>query len=122
MNNKGQVLVVFIILLPIIFMIFTFVIDLGLLYIEKKELDSVVENSLDYYINNKDVPLIEEKVENLIYKNVDDINNLEIDNNELYFEITIEKEYKSLYSLISNSDNVLVSYKIYKDDNRIVKG
>ena len=54
MNNKGQVLVVFVILLPIFLLILGFVIDYGLLYSEKKNIDDSTHDALNYYLNNLD--------------------------------------------------------------------
>ena len=51
-NNKGQTLVIFIIILPIILTIFTLVIDLGILYISKRNVENNVSNAIEYYLKN----------------------------------------------------------------------
>ena len=42
MNNKGQTLVTFIIILPILLIILALVVDLGFIYIEKRNIDNNV--------------------------------------------------------------------------------
>ena len=50
MNSKGQVLVLFMLLLPLVFMMLALIIDTGLLYIEKRHVDLVVKDTTEYGI------------------------------------------------------------------------
>ena len=52
MDKKGQALVVFILLIPIILAIFAFVVDYGITFYKKNEVASIVASSLK---NNHDV-------------------------------------------------------------------
>ena len=52
LNNKGQSLVLFILLIPILILIMILVIDMGNLYCEKKEIDSIGYLVCDYGISN----------------------------------------------------------------------
>ena len=116
MNSKGQVLVIFVILLPIFLMIFTFVIDLGMLSIEKRKIDNNTYDALEYYLesNNKD------KTIKLIENNIDDVS-VDIKDSESSVEISISKEYKGIYNIIYDNE-IKITYIGNKETKKIIKG
>lgn len=122
MNNKGQTLVIFVIILPILLIMLTLVIDLGFLYIEKRNIENDVYDSVDYYLENINDTDIETKVNELLNKNISDIDNITINETEEYVEISILKTRESLYSIITNSTDINISYKGFKNNNKIIKG
>ena len=95
MNNKGQSLVVFVIIIPIILILFTIVINLGFVYVEKRAINNTLDNAIEYYNENKEDIDIENKIRLLINKNIDNIDKLdiEINNNQIQIELT-KKEIK----------------------------
>ena len=122
MNNKGQTLVIFVIILPIILIILTLIVDLGFMYIEKRNIENNVYDSVEYYLENIDEDDIDVKVNKLLNKNIKDIDELIIDDKEDYVEIKLSKERKSIYSIITNDIKISVNYKGYKENKRIIKG
>ena len=63
MNNKGQTLVLFVALLPFIFILFVFVFDLAFLSSEKTKLDGVASSSLrSIMIEGKSKDLIKDNI------------------------------------------------------------
>ena len=69
MNNKGQALIEFLLLLPILIIILLLVVDLGRLMIMKNHLETIlidVSNDTDV-INDKEYKITLEKKENFIY-------------------------------------------------------
>ena len=120
MNNRGQVLVIFVILLPIFLLLLSIVIDYGLLSIEKRKIDSNTYDALYYYLDNIDEVNIVNKTIELLNKNLD---NIEIDIKEYsdYVELTVHSNYKSIYNKITNS-KLIITYKGYKDNKEIIKG
>ena len=117
MNNKGQVLVIFVILLPIFLIILALVIDLGLLSIEKRKINNNTYDAVEYYLESND----REKTIKLLKDNLNDIE-INISNNDEYIEINVVKEYKSLYTIISNDQEISITYKGMKDSKEIIKG
>lgn len=114
MNNKGQTLVLFILLIPLMLMMFGFVIDMGNLYVAKRKLHSTVTDALEY---SQKLPT--ESLEQNIKKHL----NLNLENNEVQIEIdtseikiTVTSEVQSLFSFIIGKK----SYKI-SDKQRIGK-
>lgn len=121
MNNKGQVLIIFVIILPILLIIFGFVVDLGLFALEKRKINNNTYDAVEYYLENIDNEEIKEKTIKLIESNLKDIEIDIIDNDE-YIEIIVIKKYKSLYTVISNNQNIKITYKGIKESKEIIKG
>lgn len=121
MNNKGQVLIIFVIMLPIFLMILALVVDLGLLSIEKRKIRNNTYDAVEYYLNNIDNPEKVEKTTKLLENNLNDIDIKIIDNNE-DIVITVTKNYKSLYTIISNDQEIKITYKGIKESKEIIKG
>ena len=122
MNNKGQTLVIFVIVLPILLIMLTLIIDLGFMYIEKRNIESNVYDSVEYYLENINDNNINNKVNKLLNKNIKDIDKLIIKDEEEFIEIKVSKVRKSIYSIITNNTEISVNYKGYKEDKRIIKG
>lgn len=122
MNNKGQTLVIFVIILPILLVMLTLVIDLGFMYIEKRNIENNVYDSVKYYLNNINEEDINNKINKLLNKNIKDIDELIINDEESYVEIKLSKNRKSIYSIITNNTEISVNYKGYKESKRIIKG
>ena len=97
MNNKGQTLVLFVALLPFIFILFVFVFDLSYLSSQKTKLDSIATSSLNSIImESKDI----ESVKKVINKNDKDI---KIDNID-YKNICLSKKVKPIFGGIIGYD------------------
>jgi len=121
MNNKGQVLVSFIILLPLILLLFTIVIDLGFMYIEKRNISNNTRDAVEYYLKNKDNPNVVENTKKLLNKNISDIEiNINSDND--YVEITISKNHKGIFNILKSNSEISITYKGNKNDNKVIKG
>lgn len=118
MNNKGQVLVTFILLLPLFLMLTVFIIDIGLLYTESKKIESNIKEAIEYGLTTKD-PDIKTNINKLLYSNIDDINssNITIENNIITINIT--KNKKPIFNL-KNKINISITYKGYIDNNKII--
>ena len=122
MNNKGQTLVIFVIVLPILLIMFTLIIDLGFLYIEKRNISNNVYDSVEYYLENIEDIEVKNNVEKLLNKNVKNIEDIKIKENEEYVEIYLTKTRKSLYSIITHDTKISVNYIGYKENKEIIKG
>ena len=72
MNKKGQVLVVFILILPLILLFMLYLYDIGNLYYQKNKLKSSLKDSLTYLLNN-DTLESEKQALNLVEKNIKDV-------------------------------------------------
>jgi len=116
MNNKGQVLIIFVIMLPIFLLLVTFIIDLGMLSIEKRKISNNAYDAVNYYLENfnkeKTIKLLEDNLQNI---------DIEIFDNAEYVEITVKKEYKGIFNIIYDNE-IIITYKGIKENKEIIKG
>lgn len=100
MNNKGQSLVVFVILLPILLILMAFSIDIGYQLIEKSKLVDINKTAITYLVKDKKD---QNTIKEVIAKNDK--------------EIKIEKITQNRIKLTKNINSVfgkLVKLKTYK--------
>jgi len=119
MNNKGQSLILFVLLVPLIFLIILMVYDIGSIALLKNELDDINYLTLDYGIDHLDDENINSKLEEIIIKNkkVIDIS-INVDDEKIY--IVLSDKINNKLSLINKLDAFLVksSYVGYLEDGK----
>ena len=86
MNNKGQTLVVFVLLLPIVILIFIGIIDICNLQYEKRKLENTLDTAVGYYKSGKDVDKYLNKV----------VSDYEINTDNDIITIKVKKEISGL--------------------------
>lgn len=122
MNNKGQSLVTFVLVIPILFLIFMMIYDIGSMVLLKKELNDINYIAVDYgigHLNDEDVIV---KTEKLIKKNKEDINNISIKIEEDKIYVMLEDSIDTKISF-GNIFKVKSSYVGYMDnDKKIIEG
>lgn len=95
MNKKGQVLVAFVLLIPIVIMFLGLIVDVGINLTERKRIDDTLNNIISYSLKNKEIitqDLIEENIkENLEYDSL----NILLDEEKI--EIILSKKTKSVF-------------------------
>lgn len=118
LNNKGQSLVMFIILLPILLLILTLVYDVGNAIYEKDRLSNTNYMVVDYALDNID-SIDEEDLNTLILKNdnnLDDISIMIIDNS---VDISLKKNIKGVFVKMFNFNLTFVKSEY---NGKIVSG
>ncbi len=95
MTNKGQSLVVFVLLLPVIFILITLVWELGNLSYTQSKYESEIKNTIKYGLKHLDDPEIELKLKNLLDSNIEGEKTINITNDEI--KINVKNEYKTIY-------------------------
>mgnify|MGYP003571262240 CR=1 FL=1 len=121
MNNRGQSLILFVLLVPVILLIMLMVYDIGAMVLLKNELDDINYLALDYGIDHLDDDNIDSELKELIIKNKKDINiNINIDNEKIY--IVLSDKISNKLSLINKLDTFLIksSYVGYMEDGKKV--
>ena len=124
LNNKGQSLVLFVLLIPILLLIMTLVIDIGNLSYYKQELDNINKLTLDYGLDNIENSNVVNDMISLSKENMPNIK-IEIKFNDQEFLITSTYYVKGIFTSIINKKGYTAksSYKAYldKDDKHIIK-
>ena len=118
MNNKGQSLTTFILIIPIILLVLGFIIDIGLMGIEKRKLSNTLEDVIEYGLKNKD----EHKMKELLYENInkEDINKLDIKIDDK-IKIEIDVKYDGIFNKVLNSIDLKYVGYIENSKVRIIK-
>ena len=114
MNKNGQVLVCFVILLPILIMIMALVIDLGFMMVKTYKAKDTVRIAIKYGLENNDI----EGVKTILDKNINDKYEINTNGN---IEITINGSYKAILGRIFNKEiyNYEFKYIGYIDNDEI---
>lgn len=114
MNHKGQVLVLFVLLLPILLLLASLIIDTGISYMEKRKIEATVKDTVSYALDHldDDINFTKKKMTDLLNKNIIDIYDLKIDIQNRIVKIQIEKRIKTIFSGIGKSGKTIkLSYK-----------
>jgi len=117
MNNKGQVLVLFVIILPVILILATYMIDSGYIVSEKSKIDDINEIVLKRALTND---LSTSEIKDLIDKNDKDIYIVDVnydDGIRLHLQKIIEPIFGKIvgyqqYEINSNLKATYVNGKI----------
>lgn len=124
MNRKGQVLVMFIILLPIFFIIMTLLIDIGNLILTNNEINDVSYMVLEHCLDHLDEDDIIDTSKELLKLNNKELNieSFKIENSKVYLNVSYQVK-----GIISNIINIKLfdinnKYEAYiKDDKKIIE-
>ena len=113
MNKKGQALVEFIIILPVLILILFAIIDYGMLSYNRNRMENMINDISKMYSNNESM----EEIDKFI-KNNDKTLNINIINDDKYIDVKLSKEYEYItpgLDKIFNNKNIEVERKIYSE-------
>lgn len=123
LNNRGQSLVMFIILLPILLLIFTLVYDVGNAIYEKDKISNINYMVVEYALDNID-DVNEDDLKTLILKNDDNIDDVSIVIINNGVDISLQKDINGVFGKIFNFNLTFIrseySGKII-DDKKIIE-
>lgn len=120
MNNKGQSLVLFILIIPILLGMMVLVTDVGNAIYEKNKINSIIEMVIEYGLEENST---KEEINKLLEYNLKN-NNTTINIEENTINIKVESYKKGVISnIISFKGFKIVSeYKGYiKDDKKVIE-
>ncbi|MBS7020518.1 MAG: pilus assembly protein [Firmicutes bacterium] len=124
LDKKGQSLTAFVLILPILLMLFALIIDTGSLYLEKKKLEDGVLTGLKYGMKHKDTD-VKDKMRLLVRENVDGVTQLDIYTSDNQIKILAKKKKNTLLmgNIINQPSEMKVIYTAYFENQkwRIVK-
>ncbi len=115
LNNKGQTLVMFIVIIPILISIMVLVIDLGSAFAKKQELNNVNKLVIEYGLDNLDQENLESDLTSYITMNAKDLSNVKviIENNTI--NVTTKAYIDGIISKALNIDGfeIVSTYQGY---------
>ena len=103
MNNKGQSLALFVILIPLILMLGVYAVDIGYMKYNQNKLDLVNKEVIDYALDNIS-DLNKEKLRDLILLNDEEVKTINIKEINNGIQIEIDKSFKGLFGYFVNKD------------------
>lgn len=94
LNNKGQSLVLFVVIIPILLFILILVIDIGKAINLKQELNNINKIVLDYGLDNLEQDELEEELTELVKLNNNEIDKIDIrfDDDKIYLNIVCDMD------------------------------
>ena len=104
MNNKGQTLVLFIILLPVILIMLVLVVSLAASSIQKRKIDMVIKNTIADSMDNLNDIDINEQIDSMLENNLGEFDERNIVIKSEYLEITIRTKINNLFDFITSDD------------------
>lgn len=106
MNNKGQVLITFILIVPLLLLLGTYIVDLTYISYHVNKLNEINDLVINETNSKK---LSVEQVNEYVMMNDNTVNiaTLNITNEKI--EITLQKEIKSLFGKIIGKDSYILS-------------
>ena len=125
MNNKGQTLVMFVLMLPLLLVILCLTVDVGLLSLEKKKIVDTVKSAMKYELNSTETnpEVLKNRLINTITKSINDIKikKIEITNDKL-ITVSISKEYNGIFSKIFKNSifDIDLTFKGFKNGTDII--
>lgn len=103
-NNRGQVLVAFALIMPLLLIIVAIFLDFGFIAIKKRQVINTVDEALEYALKHKEDEELEQKVTFLLKKNIEDVDDLEIKIEDNKIKIDIKVKLNSKFEKIFDND------------------
>ncbi len=121
-NNKGQVLVLFVLMVPLIIFIIAYFLENMFISNEKQKLDNINQMLLEYSYENKENVGLYDAILNLALKNDKEIIIESFDINTDYIEITLSKDMDSMFGKIIgiNKYEIISKYKATISDDKVI--
>lgn len=119
MNNRGQVLVVFLLTLPLILLIFAAIIDNGYTYIAKRKIENEIKAAIRYrFTTEDDENIIVGRIKSNL-EQYDKTNKVFLSEN--YITVKVEYERKNLFGFLNKSaTKIIVSYHGTIENDEII--
>lgn len=116
MNKKGQTLVIFILFLPIIAFLIIMIINKSNMYYDKRNMENVIKEAINYGLNNIEDENIENKMQIFIGKNIECEKEIIIKDKTI--KVTLKKTSKELKKILGYKD-IKITYKGYIENEKI---
>ena len=119
MNRNGQVLVSFLLILPLLLIILVFVVDMGLMKVSVRKVEHVIKEAITYELKSSEIS--DSRVNDYIKNNLSDIKDVNVVVGTDNIKVSVSVYKKSIFnSLIKNKNyTISKSYYGYKENDKI---
>lgn len=119
LNHRGQTLILFVLLLPVLLLVLGFLVDIGYLHIQKRKMDTTINDILTYGIEHIETEELEDKLVRLLQLNLNGIEKKEITIQENQITIRVTKKTEHIFPFLGNQEKMTIQKSAWKDQNQI---
>lgn len=119
LNHKGQTLILFVLLLPFLLLVLGFLVDIGYLHIQKRKLDTTINDTLTYGVKHIETEELETKLVKLLQLNLTNIEKKEILIQENRITIIVTKKIEHIFPFLGTEENITIQKSAWKEQNQI---
>ncbi len=121
LNHRGQTLVLFVLLLPVLLLVLGFLVDIGNLHVQKRKIDYVVTDALEYGLEHKDDVTLKQDLYQFLLLNLKTVKHLEIDDTENLTILVTQKVNLLFPFLYSTNESEITIKKSISENKKIIK-
>lgn len=119
MDSKGQTLVIFVLILPILLLLFALIWEVGNLGITINKYETEIKDTIEYGLNHLDDENLENILTNLLKANLEGDINVEINNQVI--KVNVKQKYDALFNnLLNNRFDIDLNYNGYIENNKFI--
>ena len=119
MDSKGQTLVIFVLILPILLLLFALIWEVGNLGLTINKYETEIKDTIEYGLNHLDDENLENILTNLLKANLEGNINVEINNQVI--KVKKKKKYDALFNnLLNNRFDIDLTYNGYIENNKFI--
>ena len=119
MNNKGQSLVTFILLLPLLFLLLAIIFDLGMMQITKQKYENEIKSTIKYGLKHAEEENIKDKMINMLETNTKGNKYIEINGPKI--TVSIQSKQSSIFPNIIKKDyDIDITYTGHKENENLI--
>ncbi|CCY47202.1 unknown [Firmicutes bacterium CAG:822] len=119
MDSKGQTLVIFVLILPILLLLFALIWEVGNLGLTINKYETEIKDTIEYGLNHLDDENLEDILTNLLKANLEGDINVEINNQVI--KVNVKQKYDALFNnLLNNRFDIDLTYNGYIENEKLI--
>lgn len=119
MDSKGQTLVIFVLILPILLLLFALIWEVGNLGLTINKYETEIKDTIEYGLNHLDDENLEDILTNLLKANLDGDISVEINNQVI--KVNVKQKYDALFNnLLNNRFDIDLTYNGYIENEKLI--
>lgn len=119
MDSKGQTLIIFVLILPILLLLFALIWEVGNLGFTINKYETEIEDTIKYGLNHLDDENLEEVLTNLLKANLDGKISVEINNQTI--QVNVKQKYAAMFNnLLNHKFDIDLTYNGYIENKKLI--
>ena len=119
MDSKGQTLIIFVLILPILLLLFALIWEVGNLGFTINKYETEIEDTIKYGLNHLDDENLEEVLTNLLKANLDGKISVEINNQTI--QVNVKQKYNAMFNnLLNHKFDIDLTYNGYIENKKLI--